>query len=86
MLSSLTYKDCDTNSLVIVFTATFKKNFFLIYLFRLGRVLVAAHGLLAVACLQDLVPRPGLEPGPPALGAWSLTHWTTGKSLYCCME
>ena len=20
---------------------------------------------------------PGIEPGPPALGAWSLTHWTT---------
>ena len=21
--------------------------------------------------------RPGIEPGPPALGAWSLSHWTT---------
>ena len=27
--------------------------------------------------MQDLVPRPGIEPRPPALGAWSLTHWTT---------
>ena len=26
--------------------------------------------------IQDLVPWPGIEPGPPALGAWSLNHWT----------
>ena len=26
--------------------------------------------------MQDLVPQPGRETGPPALGAWSLTHWT----------
>ena len=25
----------------------------------------------------DLVPRPGSEPGPPALGVWRLIHWTT---------
>ena len=24
-----------------------------------------------------LVPWPGIEPGPPALGAWSHSHWTT---------
>ena len=24
-----------------------------------------------------LVPWPGIEPMPPALGAWSLNHWTT---------
>ena len=40
-------------------------------------LLVAACGLLVVACMQDLVPRPGIKPGPPALGVWSLTHWTT---------
>ena len=39
--------------------------------------LVAACELLSVACIQDLVPRPGIEPGPPALGEWSLIHWTT---------
>ena len=26
--------------------------------------------------MRDLVPRPGIEPGPPALGVQSLTHWT----------
>ena len=34
-------------------------------------------GFLVAACMRDLVPRPGVEPGPSALGAWSLTHWTT---------
>ena len=38
--------------------------------------LVAACGLIAV-CTWELVPRPGMEPRPPALGAWSITHWTT---------
>ena len=27
----------------------------------------------------DLVPCPGIEPEPPALGAWNLSHWTTGE-------
>ena len=27
----------------------------------------------------DLVPWPGIEPRPPALGVWSLSHWTTRK-------
>ena len=27
--------------------------------------------------MWDLVPQLGIEPGPPALGAWSLSHWTT---------
>ena len=26
---------------------------------------------------KPLVTRPGIEPRPPALGAWSLSHWTT---------
>ena len=29
--------------------------------------------------MQDLVPQPGIEPGPPALGAQRLTPWTTGE-------
>ena len=39
--------------------------------------LVAACGLLVAACMWDLVPQRGIKPGPPALGVWSLTHWTT---------
>ena len=40
-------------------------------------LLVAACELLVAACMWDLVPGPGIKPGCPALGAWSLTHWTT---------
>ena len=56
---------------------------FSIYLFGLHQVLVAAHGILVAACgllscgMWDLVPQPGIEPQPPALGARSLTHWAT---------
>ena len=39
--------------------------------------LVAACELLVAACMRDLVPRLGIEPRPPVLKAWSLTHWTT---------
>ena len=38
-----------------------------IYLF----ILALPHGM------RDLVPWPGMKPGPPALGVWSLNHWTT---------
>ena len=27
----------------------------------------------------SLVPRPEIEPKPPAVEAWSLNHWTTGE-------
>ena len=29
------------------------------------------------AACKNLVLQPGIEPMPPALGAWSLKHWTT---------
>ena len=32
--------------------------------------------------IWDLVPWPGMEPGPPALGLWSLGHWTTREIQY----
>ena len=34
--------------------------------------------VLSFSCGRwDLIPWPGIEPGPPALGAQSLSHWTT---------
>ena len=39
--------------------------------------LVVACELLVAACMQDLVSRPGIDHGPPAFGAQSLTHWPT---------
>ena len=39
----------------------------------------------ALSCgVPDLVSSPGLEPGPPTLGAGSLSYWTTRKSLSMC--
>ena len=63
-------------------------NFFSMYLFTYlaARVLVATHGIVHLRCrtwgifscsTRDLVSRPGMEPGPPALGVWSVSHWTT---------
>ena len=46
--------------------------FFLIFIY------LAALGL---SCgMWDLVPWPGIEPGPTVLGEWSLSYWTPAKS------
>ena len=45
-------------------------------LFFAGFFLVAACELLVVS-RRNLAPWPGIEQGPPALGAWHLSHWTT---------
>ena len=35
-------------------------------------------GVEAVLCsMQDLIPQPGIKPGPFALAAQNLNHWTT---------
>ena len=37
--------------------------------------------------MWDLVPWPGIEPGPPELATWSLSHWTTREvptTTYFC--
>ena len=38
-------------------------------------------GVWTVSCgMWNLVPWLGITPGPPALGTWSLSHWTARKS------
>ena len=39
-----------------------------------------------MACIRDLVPQAGIQPGPPALGAWSLTLWTTREVPLCTIS
>ena len=59
-------------------------NIFWIFIFIwLLQVFVIAHGIFS-CCMQtlscgtwDLDPRPGIKPRPPALGALSLSHWTS---------
>ena len=42
--------------------------------------------LLGFSCsLWDLVPQPGIEPQPPALGAQNLNHWTTRQAVPVCL-
>ena len=41
-------------------------------------IFVVACGIFSSG-MWDLVPSPGMKPRPCALGAWSLSHWTTGK-------
>ena len=64
----------------------FFKHLFICLLFILavpglscGIQIIDLHcGMQTVICgMWDLVPRPGIEPGPHALGAQSLSHWTT---------
>ena len=51
--------------------------FFLIFIYL---------AILGLSCgMWDLVPWPDTEPGPPALEAWSLSHWTTrGVPTHAC--
>ena len=44
----------------------------------LNFIYLATH-LVLVAAGEILVPRPGIEPGPRALGVQGLSHWTTRK-------
>ena len=39
-------------------------------------IFVTVCGILSYS-VWDLVPGPGIEPGTPALGARSLSHWVT---------
>ena len=60
--------------------------FFLIFIW-LPWVLVVACGIFNYVmwtlrcCIWDLIPWPGMEPRPPALGAWCLSPWPLEKSL-----
>ena len=47
-------------------------------------VLVEVRGIFSCG-MRDLVPRPRMELRPPALGAWSLIHWTT-REVPACFE
>ena len=41
---------------------------------------IVSCGMWTLSCrMCDLVPQPGIKPGPPALGVWCLSHSTTRK-------
>ena len=40
-----------------------------------------SHGMGTPSCgMWDLVPKPGIEHGPPVLGVQSLSHWTAREA------
>ena len=58
----------------------FSLSFMYIYIYLFLFIYLAASGLRCV--MWDLVPQPGIEPRPPALGAHSLSHWTAKEVLF----
>ena len=54
--------------------------FNIIYLFIWLYQVLAAAGKLSCS-MWDLVFWPGIEPGTPAMGTWSLNHWATRKVM-----
>ena len=48
-------------------------------------VLVVATRIFSLHCgIRDLVPWPGIKSGLPALGVWSLSHWTSREVGAIC--
>ena len=65
-----------------------KKKFKYLFIW-LHQVLAVVHvifswGFKSLNCgMWNLIPRLGIEPGPSALEAWPLSHWTTRKLPQC---
>ena len=57
------------------FKGFLRKGYFIFLIFIYLAALGLSYGM------WDLVPQPGIKPRPPALRAWSLSHWTNRKSL-----
>ena len=50
----------------------------ILFLNRFKKKLLIYLAVLVLSCgMRDLLLPPRVEPGPPALGAQSLSHWTT---------
>ena len=44
------------------------------------REIFFSHSMQILSCdIWHLVPGPGIEPGPPALGVLSVSHWTISQ-------
>ena len=68
----------------ILFPWTFLPYTFSSTSFKKYFIYLAVSGL---SCgMRDLVPWPGIKPGPPALGAQSLRHWTTREVPFSSSE
>ena len=64
--------------LIVLYCLFFPPSFFFFFL-----IFLTVPGLSSG--MWDLVPRPGIELRPPALGVWSLSHRTTNRELPDCI-
>ena len=80
LLSKRTMLSCQMREGMAYYT--FKKKNINIYIFKLINVLLdLSWGTWTLSgSVWDLVPWPGMEPSPPALGAWSFSHWTARRA------
>ena len=63
----------------------FKKKFIILLFIWLCRVLAEECGIFSCG-MWDLVPRQGIEPRSPVLGARIFSHWTTTLRLVLTKE
>ena len=55
---------------------------FFMYFFKNKYLFIMYLAAMTLSCGKwDLVSRPGMEPGPTVLEAWSLSYWTTREVL-----
>ena len=52
-----------------------KDIYFILFIWLHGVFIEVCRIFDLCCCIWDLVPRPGIKPGPPPLGAWSFSHW-----------
>ena len=68
---------------IIYICMCFYFYFFNMFLFINLAVLSLSCSIRTLSCsMWDLVPWPGIKPGPPALGAWNHSHWTTREGPF----
>ena len=61
-----------------LFAFSFLKFYLVVPGLSCGTQEIFSCSMQTLSCgMWDLVPWPGIKPRPPALGAWSLSHWTT---------
>ena len=59
-----------------------RQHCFVFLIFIYLAVPVLSYGIQTLSCgMWDLLSRPGIKPGPLAMGAPSLSHWTTREVL-----
>ena len=77
------WSTCNTSSPLALHNGAITKSYGFCHTSFLKKYLNIYLAMPGLSCsMWDLVPWPGIEPGSPALGAWSISHWTTREVPY----